>query len=450
MKTKITFLAVLLLCGMSLRAQQQPPSEVTQPTEKGGKSMPTSKGAILEGKRVYKLIVQEGENEEEFNRGIKTGMANRGLLGDLVSLYRQTFVKKTAATASNWIELGFSSVSNSITNKQQQWETAIRKECTFERKLPMQQEILDFYRNTSNSGPLDPTDMLFSGFGCRQYILFPDSTQKEVFYISCKLRTDEVGKSRIINHSKFEVEVDSIMFNPSLCDLPNDSLGTNTETRIGFSFEKRKDLRFNLKATITSSWMTQAMQVYNDQYLGEFNISAVIDSQQIKDGIFTYSSKSKADKSKKVSVSGDCFLVPRSYIGCSEDGSLDSWGTGQYKVEMQISENCQINDNYYRKGDEWVKDRWQPEWKNIKQRKPAKSLWKQMMESASVQYVGNNWIATWIEPTKTAVLQINDNFFNAASSAMPTTTASPTAGTASPTAGTATPAAGAAIPVSGK
>jgi hypothetical protein len=74
-----------------------------------------------------------------------------------------------------------------------------------------------------------------------------------------------------------------------------------------------------------------------------------------------------------------------------------------------------------------------------------------MMESASVQYVGNNWIATWIEPTKTAVLQINDNFFNAASSAMPTAaTASPAAGTASPTAGTATPAAGAAIPVPGE
>jgi hypothetical protein len=67
-----------------------------------------------------------------------------------------------------------------------------------------------------------------------------------------------------------------------------------------------------------------------------------------------------------------------------------------------------------------MKDRWQPEWKNIKQRKPSKSLWKQMMEVATVQYIGNNWITTWIEPTKTAILKIDNNFFNASSIEMPT------------------------------
>lgn len=413
MKIRITLVVMLLLFGMDVYAQQPIP-----------KDEDASKGRTIEGQRMYKLIVQEGENKEEFNRSIENGRTGRGLLADIVSLYRQTFINKTATTTNNWIELGFTSIANSATSKQKQWETEIRKECIFERKLAMQQEILDFYKEPSSWGPLDPTNILFSGLGCKQYIQFPDGTQREVFYISCRLRTDSIGKLRITNHSKFEVIVDTLMFNPSLCDLPNDSLGTNTETRIGFSFLNRKNLTFNIKATITSSWMTQAMQVYNDQTLGEFDITASIDSTQLNNGIFTYSNRIESDTIKKVSVLGDCFLIPRSYIGSFDEGKLDSWGTGQYKVEMQITESCQINEEYYKRGNEWLKEKWQPEWKNIKRRKRSNTFWGQMANIAETQYIGSNWITTWIEPTKTAVLQIDNEFFNAVGTTTQTTSAS--------------------------
>ena len=85
----------------------------------------------------------------------------------------------------------------------------------------------------------------------------------------------------MLHHSKFEVYVDSLRFNPYLCDLPNDSLGLETDKRIGFSFARRKDLQFRVDATITSSWINQAMQVHNDVKIGEFHITASIDSTNL-------------------------------------------------------------------------------------------------------------------------------------------------------------------------
>jgi hypothetical protein len=411
--TKVIMTTLLLGCNLLCAQQPQPqPDGKGQPQDKGGQAMPTAPGQKKEGQRVYKLIVEEGENKEEFNRSVEEGRSSRSVLMDVVTLYRQALVSKSAAATNDWIELGFNSVVEATTSKRKQWQSAVSNECTFTRTLPMQQEILDFYKEPSQYGPLDPSNMLFSGFGCRQYIQFPDSTLKEVFYISCKLRTDTIGQLRIINHSKFEIEVDSLMFNPFVCDLPNDSLGTETDTRIPFSFANRKDLRFELRATISSSWMTQAMQVFQDQELGEFNISVVIDSSQVHSEVFTYSKRNPADAAKQVSVVGDCFLVPRSYIGSFDEGRIDSWGTGQYKVEMQISESCKINEAYYRDGKDWDRDKWRPEWKNIKRRKHTQNLWSQMLNAASVEYIGSNWVSTWIEPTKTAVLQYDNDFFD--------------------------------------
>lgn len=376
-------------------------------------------GTIV-GQRKYELIVNEGNDStvNAFNRGLEASRGNRAFLADIAGVYRSTFVGQAIGASTSLLELGISALMKAGENKQPKWQKAVMGESTFIRVLPMQMEILDFYREPSSIGPLDPSDMFFNGFGCRQVIEYTDAegrpAEEEVFYVSCNVRTDSIGRMRMLNHSKFEVYVDSLRFNFALCDLPNDSLGTDICTRIPFSFEKRKDLKFIVRADITSSWITQAMQVYNDQPLGSFEIVASIDPDKLDSrGIFTYSSSNAADRAKRVSVKGDCFLVPRSYVGSNDmHTASDSWGTGQYKVEMQIAETCRINPDYYMTDGKWDKDIWGPEWKLISKRKPSKPAWRSVLEVVGVQYAGSNWISTLLEPTKTVIIQYETQELN--------------------------------------
>jgi hypothetical protein len=402
-------------------------------------------GDRLEGQRCYKLMVCESDADEitEYNRGINSEAGNRGLLMDLLSQYRSTFTGQAISASQKLLDYGISAIVSLAKDKRGDWQKAVNNECRFVRKLPMQTEILDFYRAPSNVGPLDPRDMLFNGFGCRQVIEYKVSDtitrQEEVFYMRCKVRNDSIGRRRILNHSKFEVEIDSIRFAPFMCDLPNDSLGLNTDNRIGFSFDSRKNLTFNVDATITSSWINQAMQVYTDQELGKFSIVAQIDPSDLDaDNVFLYGKSTKPKKSK-VMVTGDCFLVPRSYVGTADpETNQDSWGTGQYKVDMQVSESCQLNEQYYQdKSGKWLKERWQPEWNKIKKRKHSPSVWNHLLSIVDTEYVGTAWVTTLLDPLKTVLVQTETGLINdlgAAIGGTATATATATAaGTGTPT-----------------
>lgn len=385
----------------------------------------------IEAQRKYSLIVREGNDSSitEFNRGLASTRGARGMLGDLAGLYRSTFTGQIISASSSLLETGISAIVNAAKDKRPEWQSAVQKESQFIRFLPMQTEILDFYKKPSVNGPLDPTDMLFSGFGCRQVIEFinPEGIpeEKEVFYVSCKVKRGDTGYSRMLNHSKFEVYVDSLRFNPYLCDLPNDSLGVDTDKRIGFSFEKRRNLRFNILATISSSWINQAMQVHDNVKLGEFDISASISPDKIdKDGYFVYSHNDSKEGAALVTVTGDCFLVPRSYVGSSDmSNATDSWGTGQYKVEMRISETCQINPEYYMTDGKWDKTKWNPEWKLIKSRRKPQNQWNKILNIIGAGYTGTEWITTLAEPMKTYIIQTETGLLNSANSSMPTTKA---------------------------
>ncbi|MDE5652011.1 MAG: hypothetical protein K2I48_00920, partial [Muribaculaceae bacterium] len=296
-------------------------------------------------------------------------------------------------------------------SKQPEWEQAVRGESKFVRRLPMQMEILDFYRNPSVNGPLDPTDMNFNGFGCKQVIEYRDENgnvnEEEVFYLSCKVRTDDEGKARMLHHSKFEVEVDTLRFNYAICDLPNDSLKNDISSRIGFSFDNRRNLQFIVDASITSSWINQALMVFNDQPLGNFRITASIDPDMLDaDGVFRYYAARDRNSRKNVSVAGDCFLVPRSYVGSTDMANTqDSWGTGQYKVEMNVTEMCSINPEYYMTNGKWDSSKWKPEWNKIKSRKKQPSFFKQILGLLSSQYKDSKWITILAEPIKTSFIQ---------------------------------------------
>lgn len=413
MSRSIVCLVLTIITALS--ALSAPPGEKSDRNREPGTQKPGTElpqGKKVDGVRRYTLVVNEGNDSvrKAFNRGleeVRGNMDNRGFGDILVNLYKTTASGQAVSITQQLIDVAIGSLTNSLRSKQPDWEKAVRNESRFERRLPMQMEILDFYARPSKNGPLDPTDMNFNGFACGQEVEYIDSEgnpQKEtVFYVACRMDSTAGGKARMLNHSKFNMVVDTLIFNYTICDLPNDSLGMDIDTRIPFSFEDRMDLRFNLKAQITSSWINEAMMVYNDEKLGEFNITALIEENSVDpDGVFRYYAGSPESKDKKVSITGDCFLVPRSYTGGTEPGA-DTWGTGQYKVEMQVTESCQINPGPYRED----KNKWKGEWKQIKKRRKmkGKSMWRQMLDVVTNQYTGQKWVTVLTEPMKTAFIQ---------------------------------------------
>lgn len=392
---------------------------------------------LLSGQRRYDLIVEQDNEVLTFNRGIEEARArgqnleHRGIFSDIAMAYSSLGTSLLINASQNLIGAGVSLITESIRDKRPDWESAAMGECTFIKHLPSQTEILDFYDSISTVGAMDPKGMKFSGFGCRQYITIIDPDGKpmnqDVFYVSCKLRNDPEGLDRIAHHSKFEIYVDSLCFNPYLCNLPNDTLSVDSATRIGFDFERRKDLEFKIVATIRSSWINEAIQLAKDVELGQFIITARIDSTSIKNNLFTYKHDNPADKGKVVSVIGDSFIVPRSYAGFSNDGFTQNWGTGQYRVDMDIIESCKINTSFYKdssgKKDKWNKE-WKKEWTKMKNR-PKRVPSNNIVDIAFPQLSGNKWITTIIEPITTQIILYEGMYVNAASSILTSKLGSP-------------------------
>lgn len=349
------------------------------------------------------------------------GLATRGLLGDLIwQGVTSSFKQKTVNATSNLVSFGLEYLTDKVKSHRKQWYQRATQQCYYNQPLSSQSRIDDFYALPSVKGALDPENLKFKGFGCRNYIevIGSPGEGRDVFYVFCKLRRDETGLNHIINHTKFLVELDSLYVDPSYCNLPNDSTGY-----IGnrFSFEKRDGLTLNLKVRIYSSWMNQATMIVNDQLLGEFSIEAQIDKDKLdKDGRFIYK-KDDPDFDSLVSVEGDCFIVPRSFTGTMDAQNYEpTWGTGQYRIEMEVSESCYIVDSYYQvtesgKGQavafadgtkgkrKWDKEKWLTEWKSMKSLRKEDSFWKNAWKCVTSAYKGSGWMATLTDPLTTAL-----------------------------------------------
>lgn len=368
----------------------------------------------VSGRRTYTVMVNQMNDTVQLNGKLRRLNANRGILMDLAQGYLSMGTSTILSASKNILDYGVALIREATRDKRPDWQKMALEECRFVKRLPMQTQVLDFYSQPSHNGALDPTNMNFSGFGCRQTMDVTDGDgnvrSEEVFYLSCSLRDDDAGVARMLNHSKFEVVVDELRFNPYLCNLPNDSLSPDPSTRIGFSFDKRKDLTFNVEALLSSSWINEAIQVVNDQELGRFFVTAMIDPEQLDcDGVFRYRRGNPADSAKRVSVTGDSFIVPRSYVGSADMATAsDSWGTGQYRVDMNIYETCAINEKYYTEMKDgkrvWLKDRWQPEWRLMKKRTPRQGFWQTVSTKVVPSLSGNQWLTTITEPLTTVLM----------------------------------------------
>lgn len=406
----------------------------------------------------FKVMVYENTDSTLLTFG--KNVNSRGLLGDMwksvLGAYRSTALGTVSTLSADLLSSGIGMVVEAMRDKKGDWMAQVNKDCRYTKKLPMQQQITDFYANTSTRGAMDLDSIVFDGFGCQQYLNFknPETGEPQkflVFDLKCTLRKDEEGKNRMLHHSKFEVEVDHLFFNPYLCNLPNDSLTEqNANLRTPFSFDSRKNLSFSVDAKITSSWMNEAIQVVNDQLLGEFNITATVPNDEYiqngdwypgyfvyirptKENIATYALDSEQIKEmerngKRITVKGESFLVPRSFIGY--DGTSKPrriWGTGQYKVDMAITESCDINYDYYLipepgnvtvamagpganlKGRKWNKY-WTEEWNRMKRRRGYKNIFQSMLGTLNMTYGNNRWVYTLLDPVATVILTQENAF----------------------------------------
>lgn len=415
---KVTFICCLLFLNIGIAFSQK--RMVGKDQQRNQERL-----EVKDAEREYSIIVYERQSDSplSFDREIATG--SRGFWNGIYDVYRSTFVGKITNLSTTILDTGVNLLVKAFTKKKENhanWLSSIQKEMTFTKTLPMQTEIADFYRNPSKVGAMDPEDMIFNGFGCRQYLTYKDEDgiQKKilVFEIACSLDDSKRGKERILHHGKFEIKVDSIRFNPYLCDLPNDSLDVaqvNEALRIPFDFERRKNLSFRLVAKITSSWMNEAIEIFRDQPLGQFQIDFIIPDSTVLDsvgewkGYYTYKSTNASDQmnpKKNVMVSGECFIVPRSFIGYydldnTSPSSTPIWGTGQYCVNMQISERCQKNDQYYDSDDKWKE-----EWKKIKKRRSTPTIFNTLLNQAKNEFDWDNhkWVYTILNPVQSAVL----------------------------------------------
>ena len=394
------------------------------------------------GNYKYQVVVTSQDDSEVIirNNMLIDNMQNSQKRGwnelgrSIENAYKSALTQKTVNATSNLISLGVNYATTLMQKNSKDFESWSKmkfQQCTYKKDLSSQETIDDFYYMTSVNGALDPRDLKFNGFVCKNFIEVQqrggaDSPRMghDVFYVSCKLRTDSLGIAHLTNHSKFMLEVDSLAFYPKYCNIPN---VTPKKANDVFSFDACTNLEFEMRVKVVSSWINEAIMITSDKQLGEFVIRAKINKDALtvvgNDTLFVYNSKDQKTKDL-VSIVGESFIVPRSYVGTASE---PLWGTGQYKLAIEVTESCQLEAKHYMtpeyiKIEEvgngravnfanlpgykmWNKAVWQEEWRTMKQRKASDSFMTNVWKEIKTAYLGTNWVKELVDPAVTQILQ---------------------------------------------
>ena len=276
-------------------------------------------------------------NYRTHNRSVLTDMGNAMLAGGVASVVN--------VVATEIINL------TQIRSKQKKaWMEMRQKECTFVDSLQSVKGQSDFYSRQSDYGPLDPSDMNFDGI-----TLCANREGKEVLRMVCHIDTTRFD--HLFLHSKFYLVVDSIVFNPYRSFLPNLKANRIEKPRGNdvsqdeidfwntisqFSFSEHQRPTVNIKMDIYSSWINELVQVFQNVRLGTFSVNIPINENELNDSVYIYSRQMALREHRPtIDMDGDCFIVPRSYMPVSANSP--SWGTGEYKMKVVLSESCRYN-----------------------------------------------------------------------------------------------------------
>ncbi len=288
-----------------------------------------------------------------------------------------------AGYVSSFIDMGVNAIGSLVTRNsrlKEEWEETVRAENSFQTHINTVSSMSDFYKESSERGALDPKGMCFDGIGCLR-----KEGNDTVFYISCHIDRSKID--RIFNHSKFELVLDTLIISPIHSNLPNSMLD------IPFSFEERDNFVFSMNMKITSSWINEIVQLQKNQELGEFSINIPVDQKVLdKNGFLRY--VRKKDEKPAYKIIGESFIVPRSYMGYeNQEGELQNlWGTGEYKLSIQIKETCSITSKYR---ENWKEDR-----KRRKAMQPKENFLANSWQSISNQRwdeLSKSWIITTLK-----------------------------------------------------
>lgn len=240
--------------------------------------------------------------------------------------------------------------------QKQEWLQMIENECTYTDTISSIKGLKDFYTETSRLGALDPSSINFDGIKVRGM-----RNGKEVLYLNCHI--DDSRLNHLYEHSKFCLVVDTIAFHPYECHLPN--LGANgihllpgeeTDRDNSFSYDEREDLTIGMELSLYSSWINESITIQNDIKLGQFSMSVTIPKET---DLYIYSRRA-IDRNRAmladgtapagaqldttyVTLDGDCFVVPRSYMPLNGNESM--WGTGEYNIRIVFSETCSFSQD---------------------------------------------------------------------------------------------------------
>ncbi len=296
----------------------------------------------------------------------------QGYVNEMASLYRGQNRGFIADMGRSMLSGGVTAVVNVISEEiikltkirsvqKKKWQAMRNNECVFVDSLESIKGQSDFYSRCSDYGPLDPSDMRFDG------ITFTSKRNGfEVLRIVCSLDTARLD--RMFMHSKFYLVLDSLAFYPYRSYLPNLSanrIKANPENMRPaereyyeainmFSYDELGSPTIKLTMDLTSSWINEQVQVYQDVKLGSFTLDFEIPESAVDDSVYVYSRQSAlASGESPIVMNGDSFVVPRSYM----PGQIDnpSWGTGEYKIKIVLSQKARINPNGSRSKN-WHRD----------------------------------------------------------------------------------------------
>lgn len=267
---------------------------------------------------------------------VTSNQTNRGFWLAMGNALLSTFT----GSASNITVNEIMKVTQIRKNRKRAWQEMIDNECLFVDSLTYVNSLTDFYSEGSFNSALDPSHLCFNGF-----TLNSQKEGKDVLKFYCHVDTSEEGLYEIYNHSKFHLVLDSMYFYPYRCHLPNWSanhiyLDKDKEYSRStcFSFDERDNLTVGINFTISSSWYNEAIILAKDVELGTFNVQVPIEKNSLTDSVFVY--KKDMEGIAPLTIAGDCFIVPRSFMPLP--GGTAHWGTGKYNVKVTISEHCNL------------------------------------------------------------------------------------------------------------
>jgi hypothetical protein len=368
MRKIIIVISAVMLAGSGVYSQNKRADKVSR-----------YETVIYTSDKIDVLIQKEYSKQSGLNQE-----ARRGYLTDLGEAFLSAGKGIAGGYVTSVIDIGVGAVAALITrnaNEKVKWEEVVKAENLYQETLTTVDAINNFYSVPSFNSPMDPSGINFDGIGCVRTI-----EGDTVFCVSCHIDPSKI--SRIINHSKFELSLDTLIIDPYHCNLPN----SNFDTR--FSFDRRENLQITIEIRLISSWINYAAQIQKNQELGSFVINVPVSKSDLDDsGKLRY--VRTGDSPAKYKVVGESFIVPRSFMGYldSRDSTYhDSWGTGDYKIELSLKESCNITDTY-RKG-------WKRDWK---QRQDAENdenfvqrSWK-MISSQRWDDITKQWVVTTLK-----------------------------------------------------